>query len=354
MALFDKFDKPVFLKEESDVTDYILTLKSLQNKATGKVRERIDREIKIASIGEFGENNIAFELKHSGMPMYILRDIHLETGDLTAQIDYIVVTRKIIFVIECKNLIGNIEIDNEGNFIRDYEFNRKRIREGIYSPITQNQRHLTVIKQIKKEKNSNALLKLIFDKIFDDFYKSVVVLANPKTLLNAKDAKKDIKEKVIRADQLNKYIKDACSKSKNAEDNDKDMKLLAEGFLKLHTPSGSDYARKYEEIIQTMGANQDEPSNKKQDITDTVSGQSIEHKTSFDEELLVQKLKAYRLKQCREENIKPYYVFNDKEMRDLIEKMPDSQASLLQVSGFGKVKVEKYGDNILGILNEFK
>src|SRR5665647_1187776 len=158
MAFFNKFDKPVFLKEESDVTDYISRLKSLQKKATGEVRERIDREIKFASIGEFGENNIAFELKNSGMPMYILHDIHLEIGDLTAQIDYIVVTRKVIFVIECKNLIGNIEIDSDGNFIREYEFNRKRIREGIYSPITQNQRHLEVIKQIKKEKRSNALM----------------------------------------------------------------------------------------------------------------------------------------------------------------------------------------------------
>jgi len=42
------------------------------------------------------------------------------------------------------------------------------------------------------------------------------------------------------------------------------------------------------------------------------------------------------------------------QMRDLIEKMPDSPESLLQVSGFGKAKVEKYGDNILGILNELK
>ena len=258
-----------------------------------------------------------------------------------------------MFVIECKNLIGNIEIDSEGSFIRDYEFNRKRIREGIYSPITQNQRHLEVIKQLKKDKKSNALMKFMLDKFFDDFHKSVVVLANPKTLLNARYAKKDIKEKVIRADQLNKYIKDIYSKSKNAEDNDKNMKLWAEGFLELHTPSRSDYAKKYEEIIQSVVAKH-EPSGKKQDTTDKVSGQSIEHKTSFNEELLVQNLKAYRLKQCRKENIKPYYVFNDKEMRDLIEKMPDSKASLLQVSGFGKVKVEKYGENILEILNEFK
>ena len=47
----------------------------------------------------YGEKNIAFELKNSGIPMYILHDIYLESDDLSAQIDYIVVTRKVVFII---------------------------------------------------------------------------------------------------------------------------------------------------------------------------------------------------------------------------------------------------------------
>lgn len=351
---FNQFDKPVFLKEASDVTDYISRLKTLQTEAKGAVREIIDREIKFASIGEFGENNIAFELKNSGMPMYILRDIHLETGDLTAQIDFIVVTRKITFFIECKNLIGDIEVDSEGNFIRNYEFNGKLIREGIYSPITQNQRHLEVLKQIRKDSKSNALIKMIVDKFFYDNYQSIVVLANPKTLLNAKNAKKEIKEKVIRADQLIQYIKDVCSRSKNAEENDADLKARAEGLLKLHTPNRSDYANKYEEIIKTMGTRNEPASEEKQDNIKVIKGQVNESKKIIDESLLVQKLKSFRLEKCREENIKPYYIFNDKQLQDLIEKMPDSKASLLNVSGFGEVKVERYGEKILEILNNFR
>jgi len=50
--------------------------------------------------------------------MYILHDIYLEVDGLSAQIDYIVVTRKIIFIIECKNLIGNIEVDKRKTCIR--------------------------------------------------------------------------------------------------------------------------------------------------------------------------------------------------------------------------------------------
>ena len=102
MGIFDKLNRPIFLKEESDTNEYIDRLKELQGKASGKTKDRIEREIKLASIGEFGENNIAFELKNSGMPMYVLRDIHLETDGLSAQIDFIVVTRKVTLLLNVR------------------------------------------------------------------------------------------------------------------------------------------------------------------------------------------------------------------------------------------------------------
>jgi superfamily II DNA helicase RecQ len=299
--------------------------------------DRIEREIKLASIGEFGENNVAFELKNSGIPMYILRDVHLEIDDLSAQIDFVVVTRKVIFIVECKNLIGNIDIDSEGNFIRNYTINGRNIKAGIYSPITQNQRHLEVIRQIKGD-SKNIVYKAIFDKFFDENYKSIVVLANPKTILNARYAKKEIKDKVIRADQLNRYIKETCEKSNSAAFNDKDMKAFAEGILALHSSRKSDYAKKYIEIIDSM-------SEEKSETEEIAVCDS-----SYNQDGLINSLKAFRLKKSKEENIKSYFIFNDKQMMDLISKMPDSKEELQGVCGFGPVKSEKYGDTILEIL----
>lgn len=337
MGIFDKINRPIFLKEESGTNEYIDKLKALQGKASGKTTDRIEREIKLASIGEFGENNIAFELKNSGIPMYILRDIHLEIDDLYAQIDFVVVTRKVIFIVECKNLIGNIDIDSEGNFIRNYTLNGRSIKEGIYSPITQNQRHMEVMRQIKKD-SKNVLYKKMFDLFFDENYKSIVVLANPKTILNARYAKKEIKDKVIRADQLNRYIKEICEKSKSAAFNDKDMKAFAEGLLALHSPKKSDYAKKYEEIIGSMGEDKSE--------TEEIAV----YDSSLNQDGLINSLKAFRLQKSKEENIKPYFIFNDKQMMDLISKMPCSKEELQGVCGFGPVKSEKYGDAILEIL----
>jgi hypothetical protein len=178
------------------------------------------------------------------MPMYILHDIYLEDGDLTAQIDYLVFTKKICFVIECKNLYGDIEIDRDGNFIRCIQFNGKKKKEGIYSPITQNQRHLEFMKKLKTDSKSNIFTKFMAGKYFEDYNKSVVVLANPKTVLNAKFAKKEVKEKVIRADQLVKYIKDTYEKSKETTYSEEKMLEWAQSYLHLHKNVEKDYTEK--------------------------------------------------------------------------------------------------------------
>ncbi|MBQ2922235.1 MAG: hypothetical protein IJE60_03950 [Tyzzerella sp.] len=58
------------------------------------------------------------------------------------------------------------------------------------SPITQNQRHMLVLKELRKDSKGNFLTKLLFEKNFENTYKSIVVLANPKTILNDRYAKK--------------------------------------------------------------------------------------------------------------------------------------------------------------------
>ncbi|WP_111931099.1 HRDC domain-containing protein [Clostridium tertium] len=436
MALFNKLDKPIFLKEESEAKYYISKLQELHSRAPEGLKGRIEKELKIATLGELGENNIAFEMKNSGIPMYILHDICLETNELSAQIDYIVVTRKVIFIIECKNLIGNIEINSQGNFIRTYSFNSKFIKEGIYSPITQNERHLEVLKRIKKESKSNFISKMLFDKYFNDNYKSIVVLANPKTVLNSRYAKKEIKEKVIKADQLINYIKEVNSKSDLMSLSDKEMKEVADRLLALHKSNKLSFLKKYRELTELVDSydNRDNfevkdiseiiiNSNEiiKENIIDSVKDDIINNSTSnstgwnnksnkkdnksintirnnidnknnyvsndininttniyinngisnnsvinssssikniynnansFNEEKLIKKLKEFRLQMSRAENTKPYIIFNDKQMTNLLEKMPKTKSELKEVSGFGEVKVEKYGDVILKILNK--
>lgn len=349
MGIFNKFNQQEFLKEEGDAALYISKLEEIKERASNDLKKKIDREIKLAAIGEFGEKNIAFELKNSGIPMYIIHDIYLEYDDMQAQIDYIVITRKVTFIIECKNLIGNIEIDNSGNFIRSYELFGKRIREGIYSPITQNQRHLEILKQIKKSQRNNRIVKMLLERNFMERYQSIVVLANPKTILNTRYAKKEIKEKVIRADQLAEYIKRTCENSKSPAFTDKEMRESAESLLKLHLANSTCYTRKYERYLEELQRGES-----------VIDEKGIEEVRKEDlkgenkKQQLMKELKMFRLTRSKIEKNKPYFIFNDKQLMDLIDKMPSNNIELQKISGFGSVKTEKYGNGIIDILNKYR
>lgn len=354
MGLFNKMKEPVFLKEDGDAQAQLEKLKELEPKLNADGKEKIRQDIKCLEYGIQGENAIAFELKNSHMPMFILHDIYLEDGDLSAQIDYMVFTKKLTFIIECKNLYGDIEINSNGDFIRTMTFNGRKKKEGIYSPVTQNRRHMDLVKKIKVDAQSNFIFKKAMAKIFDSTYRSIVVLANPKTILNSRYAPKEIKNQVIRVDQLIAYIKEQNKNSKETESDDSDLKAIAESLLRRHKPSEKDYTGKYQQYlleetdspapaaVPPAPAPEEEPQ----------KPQAPEKTENPDE--LFNRLKAYRLAKSREENIKPYFLYNDSQLRDLISKMPANKEELLTVNGFGKVKAEKYGDDILEILDQFR
>lgn len=341
MGLFQKKIGTIFLKESSESEEFIEKIQKLLENANAEAKAELEKQVKIAKYGLQGEKAIAFELKNSGIDMYILHDIYFEVGELSAQIDYLLVTRKHIYILECKNLIGDIEIDNAGNFIRSYELSGKKIREGIYSPLTQNQRHLQVIKELRLKEKNNFFTRAIFEKNFDNIYKSLIILANPKTCLNAKYAKKDVKSKIIRVDQLIAKIKEIDNASKNGEFSADVMKETAEMFLNANVKNRSDYAQKYEELVL--------------EINSVERNKDCNHalEKNVDIERMILELKKFRLEYSRAEGVKPYYIFNDAQMQDLISKKPETKEQLLQVSGFGKVKVEKYGNHILEILQKF-
>lgn len=350
MVLFNRMKEPVFLKESSNAEDQLKELKALEPLLNKEGQAMIRQNIKWLEYGIAGEKNIAFELKNSHMPLYILHDIYLEDGELNAQIDYLVFTRKICFVIECKNLYGDIEINNSDDFIRTTVFNGKKKKEGIYSPVTQNQRHLELMKKISIDNKSNILTKLMAKKYFDDFNKSVVVLANPKTVLNAKIAKKEVREKVIRADQLIKYIKEKYDKSKEVSSSDEKMLEWAQSYLDLHKNIKKDYTRKYEQYKITADTSEisvmEASATKAENCSLTISEVPMEETDIYKE------LKSFRLGKSREEKIKPYYIFNDNQLKNLISTMPKNKEELRKVSGFGEAKVNKYGDDILKIMEK--
>ena len=258
-AILYKYFGPVFIKEDSNASTFIEKMKALSSKASGKIKEAIDEQIAAAEAGLYGENQITYELKNSGMDMLVMHDLYLEKNGLSAQIDFLVITRKHIFVIECKNLYGNIEIDDKGNFIRHIGHGKFYRKEGFTSPVSQNERHLNVIKEIRREYKNNFLTQGLFDKLFPETYRSIVVLANPKTILDAKKAPDNIRKIVIRSDQLIAHIKKIEDQDDSVKSSETEMHELLDSFIKCSKPNKSDYAKKYEEMLTKLIANKAEP-----------------------------------------------------------------------------------------------
>lgn len=251
MGLFNRLKEPVFLNEGNGAERQLEKMRALEPLLNAEGRAWIRQEMRFLEYGIMGERNIAYELKCSQIPMYILHDLYFEDGGISAQIDYLVFTRKLCFVIECKNLYGNLEINSNGDFIRKMEFGGSCRQEGIYSPITQNQHHLALIKKLVLEGKRGFFSKMIVQKYFDRTYKSLVVLANPKTVLNDRYAKREVREKVVRADQIVSYIEKLHKESREPELSDTKLLAWAESFWDLNKDVDKDYLKKYEKYKMT-------------------------------------------------------------------------------------------------------
>lgn len=300
----------------------------LKNTKSKQEKLYLYEEIQKYKYGIQGENKILYELKNSHIPMYILHDINLEYKDYKAQIDFIILTKKNYYIIECKNLYGNISIDNKGNF---YRINNKN-KIGIYNPITQLDRHINIIRRYIEDRN-NFIGKLIVKKIFDSMYHGIVVLANDNTVVEDKYAPKNVKNKVIRADQLIEYIKYIEKNTDSYASSEKDIISSCNNILALC---------KKEEII----AEERPLLNINEDITDNNKTININN----DDEIRTN-LKKYRLNKSKELNYKPYFIFSDKTLEELINKKPKNKVELKQIEGFGDKKIEMYGIDIIKIIN---
>ncbi len=84
---------------------------------------------------------------------------------------------------------------------------------------------------------------MLFEKHFADSHKPIVVLTNPKTYMNYKYAKKEIKDQIIRADQLIAYIKRQDAESAahvQKEKNVVSQSVSAMPVLVKETPSSNE------------------------------------------------------------------------------------------------------------------
>jgi hypothetical protein len=75
--------------------------------------------------------------------------------------------------------------------------------------------------------------------------------------------------------------------------------------------------------------------------------------TSTKHEELFENLRLFRLSISSSENIPPFQIFTQTSLYEMCELLPTTAKQLKKVHGMGKVRVEKYGEEILEIINEY-
>jgi len=69
------------------------------------------------------------------------------------------------------------------------------------------------------------------------------------------------------------------------------------------------------------------------------------------DEALFERLREWRLERAGEEKVPAYVVFTDATLELIAEVKPADEAALLRIAGIGRAKLEKYGDDVLGLVS---
>jgi ATP-dependent DNA helicase RecQ len=85
-------------------------------------------------------------------------------------------------------------------------------------------------------------------------------------------------------------------------------------------------------------------------IKETPKAKKSEHKVSND---LFEKLRGLRRVIAEEHRVPPFIIFSDTTLKDMCAKLPLTGDNMLEVSGVGKFKLEKYGDRFIELIKEY-
>ncbi len=321
-----RFKDTIFYKENSDLQDKYDALQKLNEEYPNN--ENLLSELFIVKKGLDGENEISYQLKKAHIGMYVLRDVKFKYEDLTAQIDYVVITPVYTYYIECKNLIGNITVTDKGDFIREFSVRGKKVKKGMYSPLRQVEAQREVVRKIWESKISKVA-KFFASHKFDYYRRVLVVAANAETILNTTRAPKDMKHKILRADALVRQIEYDLNHRDSNEylESKKSMEETAQAYLELSYPEEINYYEYYKEKycqkIDTAGKDD-----------------------------LKERLIELRKTRANEKHLPAYYIFTNDELDKLVEIRPKTIEDLKKANILTPVKIITHGDAIIAEINK--
>ena len=234
----------MILKSADDKSAQIAALESLIATA-GPLKSRIEQELRNLRAGIKAERDAAylidFDLKDSTKTA-VIHDLRIEVNGRVAQIDHLLIHRTLnIFVLETKHFHAGLKITDTGEFLRWNQF--KGNFEGMPSPLAQNERHITVLKDLISRMDMPTRLGI---RLAPDFQSVVLVDAHARI-----DRPKGFDtSNVIKADMLLPHIEKvidaqnvlgSLAKFVSGET----VEEIGRALVAMHRPVTFDYAARF-------------------------------------------------------------------------------------------------------------
>ena len=325
----------MILKQTDNKTSQLKILEKLLEESTSDSQKELIKKdyYKLKNGYEAEKENaylIDFYLKDTKNTI-VLHDLRLEHSGLTAQIDHILINRLEILILESKSFKGYLEIKKDNSL--EVSYNGKIT--SYPNPLEQAKRHAEVVKKVLAANN------IISDGFFSSGYKiNSQVVINPNTTVRNKTLPEHFSKADIfvtewrkRTDSIGliKAVKLLLVGMKSKDE----ISNIGNFLLSMHKPIEFDYQKKYKIA-------------KKEEITKLEKAQD----DKIEKPDIETQLKKYRYEVSLSKKIKPYMVFSDKTLSELLAKSPTNLKELEDINGFGPVKVQEYGAAILEILKK--
>lgn len=236
----------MILKNADSKEPQIKELEYLISIADAVTRPKIEQELRKLHAGINGEKEAAylidFDLSESKNSV-VIHDIRLEYKGRVAQIDHIIIHRTLnIYVLETKNFNAGIKVTDGGEFLRWNSY--KRTYEGMHSPFAQNERHISVLRDVFE--HLIVMPSRLGITITPNFHSKVLIGPNarierPNKFDTSNLVKADLLIKSLEADLEKQGVIDVLSRVVFAET----IENIARQLLRLHRPILFNYAAKF-------------------------------------------------------------------------------------------------------------
>lgn len=113
------------------------------------------------------------------------------------------------------------------------------------------------------------------------------------------------------------------------------------------------YAKLFEKVIEEYLIEKNIDKNKLIKIDDDSNKKNNTYFEVSTDKDLYDRLKKYRLKKAKEENIPAYMVLNSSSLKEISGRYPLNEEQLNDIGGVGSVKIQKYGEDIIKIVKSY-